>query len=263
MAEEGHPEYSEALVALLERLWGEGFMSPGGPEEVAALLEGMSLAGKRVLDVGCGAGGIDLLLAREHGAAEVVGIDVEAPSLSRARTLLAGHGLSGRVSFLQVEPGPLPFPDASFDVVFSKDAVIHIPDKAAWCRDVFRLLRPGGIVVASDWMRRDEEAPSAEMRSYMDAEGLSFRMRSPPHYAEALRAAGFEDVVLRDRNAWYAELSRRELEALRGPLFEELCSLAGRAETERNVVVWERLCVVTASGELRPGHFRGRKPASP
>lgn len=260
MGNASEAEYTEELVALLTTLWGEGFLSPGGPEEVDEILQGSDLRGKRVLDVGCGAGGIDLLLAHRYGAAEVVGVDVEAPALASARALIARHGLGDRVSFRQVEPGPLPFPDGSFDVVFSKDAVVHIPDKEDWCRDVYRVLRPGGQVMASDWMRRDEQPPSAEMLSYMAAEGLSFTMRSLPRYGEALRSAGFVDISLRDRNAWYAELVQRELETLRGPLFEQLCTLAGRAETERNVLVWERLCVVVCSGELRPAHFRGSKP---
>jgi phosphoethanolamine N-methyltransferase len=253
-------EYSDELVRLLAVIWGEGFLSPGGAAEVAALLEGIDVSGRRVLDIGCGAGGIELLLAREHGAAEVVGVDVEAPVLEHARALIVRHGLAERVRFLQVEPGPLPFPDASFDLVFSKDAVIHIADKEAWCRDMFRLLRPGGVLVASDWMRRDEHAPSAQMQAYMAAEGLSFRMSALPRYGAALGAAGFVDIELRDRNAWYRERVRRELEDIRGPLYERLCAAAGKAETDRNLDVWEKLCAVVESGEMRPGHFRGRKP---
>ena len=49
--------YHDRLVGLLERLWGDGWLSPGGPEEVALLLEGNDLDGKSVLDIGCGAGG--------------------------------------------------------------------------------------------------------------------------------------------------------------------------------------------------------------
>jgi phosphoethanolamine N-methyltransferase len=254
------PEYGEALIDLLAVIWGEGFLSPGGPQEVAALLEGVDVAGKRVLDVGCGAGGIELLLVRDHGAGTVVGVDVEAPVLARARALLERHGFAGRVRFEQVAPGPLPFADASFDLVFSKDAVIHIEDKEGWCRDMYRLLRPGGLLVASDWMRIDESPPSAAMRAYMAAEGLSFRMSALPRYGAALRAAGFTDIVLRDRNEWYRERVRREYEAIRGPLYDRLCAAAGKAETDRNLDVWEKLCVVVESGEHRPGHFRGRKP---
>ena len=47
-------EYDDDFVAVIEAMWGEGFLSPGGPEEVARILEGVSLAAGRVLDVGCG-----------------------------------------------------------------------------------------------------------------------------------------------------------------------------------------------------------------
>lgn len=255
-------EYNDTMIQTLAVIWGEGFLSPGGAEEVAELLRGIDLSGKRVLDVGCGAGGIELLLARDYGAAEVVGIDVEAPVLEHARQLIARHGLSGQVHFRQVIPGPLPFPDASFDVVFSKDAVIHIPDKEAWCQDMFRVLRPGGLLVASDWMRVDESEPSPAMLAYMEAEGLSFRMGSLPRYGEALRAAGFVSVELRDRNAWYQSLVRAELEQMRGPLRKTLEAAVGLEETARNIALWEHLCAVVESGELRPGHFRASKPAA-
>ncbi len=68
-----HDEYDDAFVARLELLWGDGFLSPGGAEEVAKLLSGFDLTGKRVLDIGCGIGGVDLLLAGKHGAASVLG----------------------------------------------------------------------------------------------------------------------------------------------------------------------------------------------
>ncbi|RMD88595.1 MAG: methyltransferase domain-containing protein, partial [Alphaproteobacteria bacterium] len=69
--------YDERHLALLEALWGEGYLSPGGPEEVARILDGVALAGREVLDIGCGAGGITVALAADFGAARVVGIDVE------------------------------------------------------------------------------------------------------------------------------------------------------------------------------------------
>src|SRR5262249_34469647 len=127
------PEYGDAMVAALELLWGEGFLSPGGPAEVAAIVEGHELRGREMLDIGCGIGGIDLLLAERFGARRVLAIDVEADNTARARRRAEAKGLADRVSYRLVEPGsgPFPFDAQSFDVVFSKDSIIHIPDKAA------------------------------------------------------------------------------------------------------------------------------------
>src|SRR5262249_52807452 len=82
---ESESEYGDAMVAALELIWGEGFLSPGGPAEVAEILAGIDIGGKDVLDIGCGIGGADFLLVRKHEAASVLGIDVEAPNIERAR----------------------------------------------------------------------------------------------------------------------------------------------------------------------------------
>ena len=171
--------YPPRLIAMLEAVWGEGFMSPGGPDEVARVVGAHDLAGKTVLDIGCGAGGIDLALVRNHGAGFVLGIDVEDAVLDRARQIVSAAGLTDRIGVVKVAPGPLPFPPAAFDVVFSKDSIVHIPDKHALMREVFRVLRPGGWFAASDWLIGHDGTPSPEMARYIAAEGLDFGMASP------------------------------------------------------------------------------------
>lgn len=253
-------EYDEAMVAALELLWGEGFLSPGGPAEVDEILKGSSIAGKTVMDIGCGIGGIDLLLATGYGAAQVIGIDVEAPNIALASKRAAAKGLADRVAYKLVEPGPFPFADASFDVVFSKDAMIHIPDKEALFRDVFRVLKPGGLLLASDWLRGDDKPSSTEMERYVGLEGLSFAMASPHHYEAAMRAAGFQEVEVRDRNGWYLATARHELAQINGQFHERLVQLVGASETDRQTQVWEAMIVVLESGELRPTHLKAKRP---
>ncbi len=254
-------EYGMAMVGALELIWGEGFLSPGGPEEVAASLAGRDIRGCEVLDIGCGIGGIDLLLAERFGAARVVGIDVAADNLALAARRAEAKGLAGRVSYRLIEagPGPLPFPAASFDVVYSKDALIHIPDKEALFADIHRLLRRGGRFIASDWLRVDDKAPSPAMERYIASEGLSFAMASPARYRRAMEAAGFRAIEIRDRNAWYAALARKELAAITGPLRAKLVELVGEEETEREAYIWSCMIPVLESGELRPTHLYGEK----
>jgi SAM-dependent methyltransferase len=253
------PEYDDAMVAALELIWGEGFMSPGGPAEVAEILAGTSIVGARVLDIGCGIGGIDLLMAETYGAASVLGIDVEAANIELATARARRRGLADRVAYRTIAEGPLPFAAGSFDVVFSKDAIIHIPDKEALFGDIARVLRPEGLFVAGDWLRVDDGPPSPQMQRYVGLEGLSFAMASPARYRGAMAAAGFQDIGIEDRNAWYAGTARRELAAIRGPLRQRLLEIVGESETERQTKVWEAMLVVLDTGELRPAHLKGRK----
>lgn len=256
----GEAEYDDGLIRFLEIVWGDGYLSPGGPEEVDRVLAGLDLRGKRVLDIGCGTGGITMRLAETHGAAEVTGIDVEAPVIERARQKADACGVSDRVRFIQVAPGPLPFPDARFELIFSKDAIIHIPDKEALFADLFRLLAPGGIFAASDWLIAHDGEPSAAMKHYVAQEGLSFGMASPGRSRRAMEGAGFVDVTTADRNPWYREVARAELARLEGPLYATAVAAVGAARVDHNIGIWRAMQIVLDSGEHRPTHLRGRKP---
>ena len=190
--------YDAKLTTLLEALWGDGWLSPGGEAEVALVLAGVDLTGKRVLDVGCGSGGITLLLAERFGAGEVVALDVEPEVVAAAQRRAAERGLDRRVRFEAIAPGPLTMADASFDVVFSKDAIVHIEDKHAITRELLRVLRPGGTVAMSDWMAGSDAPASPELQRYLELEGLGFGLASPDSYFAAFRAAGFEQIAYRD-----------------------------------------------------------------
>ncbi len=253
-------EYDDDLVALLEALWGEGYMSPGGDAEVDRYLDGIDLSGMQVLDIGCGLGGVDLHLVRGHGVAKVTGIDIEDDLIVRCNQLAQRHGISDRAEFLRVDPGPLPFAENTFDAVTSKDSIIHIADKHALAADVFRIVRPGGWFVASDWLSGYEGEPSPEMQAYLDAEGLDFGLATADTYRAALAAAGFVDVDVVDRNDWYQDEVKREREQLAGALFADLENQVGREFLEHEIDVWDKLIVAVDQGQLRPTHLRGRKP---
>lgn len=260
MTTEATQEYDESLQAMLELVWGEGYLSPGGPDEVRRVLEGIVLKGKEVLDIGCGTGGIDLLLATEYGAGQVTGIDVDPGLVARCTQRARERGV-GNVTYRTVATGPLPFPDACFDVVFSKDAMVHIEDKEAVFKEVFRVLRPGGIFTASDWLSRDDDPMSPELALYVRTEGLDFGLGSAARYRAAMDGAGFTDIRVRDRNAWYRDVARRELDAMQGPLYQRGVELVGKEFFDHEIDVWRTMLVVLDSGELRPTHLRAVRPA--
>lgn len=251
--------YPQQMIAMLEAVWGEGFLSPGGADEVARILAPHDLTGLSVLDIGCGAGGIDVALVARHGASYVTGLDVEDPVLDHARALVARHGLSNRIGLVKVAPGPLPFPPSTFDVVFSKDSIVHIPDKAALMAEVFRVLKPGGRFLASDWLIGTDTISPA-MAAYIAAEGLDFGMATPARYLAAMTGAGFVDPRAVSRNAWYRQQARVELDRLRGVEGDRAALVVGRDFVDQNIDIWQRMIPVLDAGEHCPTHLSALKP---
>lgn len=253
-------EYTDEFVAKLELLWGEGFLSPGGPAETGKILEGTDLTGREVMDIGCGIGGIDVLLVREYGVKSVTGLDIEEPLVMRSRERAEMAGLSDRLTFQLVEPGPFPCPQASFDAVFSKDSMIHIPDKPALFADVLRVLRPGGIFLASDWMQSAGGPNSPEMATFVETSGLSFAMGIVDDLPAMLGEAGFVDIHVVDRNPWYREEARNEITRMRGELRQPLLDILGREKADRWIAMREAMIAALDAGAFRPTHFRAVKP---
>jgi phosphoethanolamine N-methyltransferase len=74
-------EYYDNMITMLELIWGQGYMAPGGAGNVKKMLNGIETEGKRILDIGCGLGGPAFEMTNTFGA-DVVGIDL-GPHLSR------------------------------------------------------------------------------------------------------------------------------------------------------------------------------------
>jgi phosphoethanolamine N-methyltransferase len=251
-------EYDDRMVAMLELVWGEGFMAPGGEAHVAKMVEGLELEGRRVLDLGCGLGAPACILAGRYGA-HVVGIDLEPPLIDRARRRAARLGLGGRSEFEVVTPGRLTFEDESFDLVVSSGGVTQTADKIGLFREFLRVLKPGGTFSGYDWMRCEGEY-SEDMRYWFEMEGLTYAMETPRSQEVMLREVGFDEVEVIDGSAWYRVQVRREYEELRTRNFPRLVELIGREAADHAVENWRATVVVCEKEEMLQVYTRARRP---
>ena len=151
------------------------------------------------------------------------------------------------------------FEDESFDTVFSKDAITETPNKEDILLESYRVLRPASWVAMSDWFRGS--APfTPEMKEWMKQAGVTLEMITLDETADQLRRIGFADVLIEDRNEWYKDYSKREVERMAGEDRHRFEQLLGKDETDDWIKATGLKSQAVAQGQLRPGHLRARKP---
>jgi SAM-dependent methyltransferase len=165
----------------------------------------------RLLDVACGSGGPVLHLADRFGC-KVRGVDAHADAIAQANATALRCGLEKRARFETADAGkPLPFPNASFDVVTCIDAVNHLPDRGEVLAEWARMLRPGGRVLYTDPI---VVTGALSQREIAARSAVGFFLFVPPGENERrIRAAGLELVVAEDATANVVEVAGRWLAA--------------------------------------------------
>ena len=115
--------------------------------------------GEQVLDVGCGTGTLAMEAARRVGrAGRVAGVDPGTQQIARARAKAARHSIPVEFQIGVIER--LPFPDQTFDVVFSTLMMHHLPAplKRQGLAEIARVLKPGGRLVIADFTHKQDRA---------------------------------------------------------------------------------------------------------
>jgi SAM-dependent methyltransferase len=106
--------------------------------------------GERVLDLGTGTGSAAIRAASVGSGGEVTAVDISPQMLAIARERARAAGLSN-VVFLDGRAEQIPAPAAAFDAVLASLSLMYVIDRAAAAREIARVLRPGGRLVAAVW----------------------------------------------------------------------------------------------------------------
>lgn len=135
-------------------IYGKGFLSQGGEGSINQIFEGVDLDGCALLDIGSGLG-LPLIYTAKNYEVRAVGIEAQKWMVERANRNLqnASEELKGTVDFLNAN-NLRQFSDQTFDVVMSKEALLHIPleIKEQFFKEIYRVLKPGSQIVILDWM---------------------------------------------------------------------------------------------------------------
>jgi len=256
-------QYSDAVIASIEMVYGEGFLSPGGEPAVARIVNGIDLTGCDILEVGCGLGGVLLALVNNHGVRHVHGIDLEAAVLERATKRVEAAGIVGQVKLEQTDPGPIPVPDNNFDAVMCRAMLCHIEDKPSFYEEIIRTIRPGGYLIGSDWylgVGAQKYQNYLMWNDSMKSSGLDFYFAEPEETIVAFENAGFDNIMLKDDTNFLTEESNGHLEKIIGPSSEALIEAIGIEGHQKIIDRTKYRIAALSCGALMHMRFQMQKP---
>ena len=255
--------YYDAVTSFYEFGWGPTFhfapRRPGEslPKSLRRHNEGIGkllrLGPKmEVADIGCGVGGPLINIAKSTGA-RIVGININMQQLRRGRDLVRKAGLLESCSFLYADFMDVPYKEATFDAMYSIEAICHAPDRDMAFRELFRLLKPGAEAAIIDWTLTEDfdrsNSKHNEIKAQIEHNNATPDLSTTGKYIETVQAAGFEVIEAKDQQAvegdpstpWYMALQGRDI---------SLSSFArtpmGRAVIAKTTGMLERIKVVPA-----------------
>lgn len=189
-----------------------------------------SAASGRALDVGAGSGISSYALARDGWT--VTALEPDPSNLVGAGSIRKiAAGLQLPITVIEEFGERIAVDSAAFDVVHARQVLHHARDLPQFCRELFRVLKPGGVLVTT---RDHVISNAAQLPSFLDAHPLhryyggenAFRVRD---YRDALRAAGFE--IRQQLGPFDSEINfaPRSFDDLRGELAARLSRLPAGA----------------------------------
>jgi ubiquinone/menaquinone biosynthesis C-methylase UbiE len=198
------PQNRRLEPAKIERLDPYAFMAvigkrvihPGGRIATEQLLKRAAIGAEtRTLDVGCGVGTTAITIAKRFGA-DVTAVDIAPLMLERAQEAVQAAGVDDRVHVQEGDILSLDFQDDSFDVVIA-EAVTMFVDRARAARELIRVCRPGGRVLATEFMWR--RPPSEEAREvFLGQVCPGLRFDTADDWVRIYTEAGLSDIEIEE-----------------------------------------------------------------
>jgi phosphoethanolamine N-methyltransferase len=236
-------------------MYGRGFQSPGYLPIVEKFCQRLPMKqNMTILDIGSGLGGAAFYFADRY-AASVLGLDVAAAMIEISRERAEEQGVK-TVQFMQGDVRTAALPQNHFDLAWTRDCILYVPEKDAVWRTVFGATKPGGHLFITDFCRRPE-ALSADFADYLDQ--THYHLQTIGDYAQSLIAAGFEITTTEDATPDFIASMEREQASLAASKERFLQTYTGDDYAYLSSR-WDKKLKFCRDGEFRWGLFIARKP---
>lgn len=208
-------QYTDPGITKYEIVFGEGYVSGGGHDQTqwlcSSYLDGHLKSGDSVLDVGCGLGRMTVAVADRYNAA-VLGVDITDSMIQRAKQKYDGHKL---VTFQYGDITKMDFPPNTFNLIYTRDTLLHIHHKQNLLKKFKEWLKPGELLLITDYGAEHPSRWTDAFKSYLNNRG--YELLELDCYKKLLVDNGLDRVLAQDITPRFYDSIRREREQLVDP----------------------------------------------
>lgn len=197
-------------------------------------------------------------MAKNYGV-QVYGYDLSENMIKIANDLRNEQpsGIKHRVNFYVEDATLMDYPDQFYDMVYSRDTILHIDDKKALFKSFYDTLKPGGKVVISDYCHGNKTKRSEQFEAYRKSRG--YNLCTVEEYGKILESVGFVNVKAENLTSYFIEILKEEVldfSQRRQKVVQEF------SEKDYDYIVtgWNDKIKRCADNDQNWGYFVGKKP---
>lgn len=259
-------EWNEEKINIAQIIWGEGYCGPGGPDYIVTLSKLMALSPEMsMLQLGCELGGPARVLVDRFGV-WITGYDENQLLIDKGNDISEKMGMKKKAVLTSYDPGTFDGFDRKFDRALAKEAFFTIEDKAGMMDSIEDKLKPGGLLLLTDYVLGNEAAVAKEeFREWKINERSTPYLSTPDEMAALVKNARMQVRVSEDITDQYLAMINDAWSNA-----DDVASKLAREEdgaTKVEVLMkeaqfWTRRKKLLQSGDLRLWRIVGNKKAS-
>jgi 2-polyprenyl-3-methyl-5-hydroxy-6-metoxy-1,4-benzoquinol methylase len=195
------PPWERADLAVPQRIWGDGFLTPGGPARAGELIKPLGLdSSMSVLQVGCGLGGLARYVAQASGA-YVTGIEADRDLADIAQRMSDRDGLAKKAKVHPFDPAHVEFRPRAFDVAICDHALHRFEEKETLLGAVADALKGRCQLLIVDYVLAPEAEEAPALAAWMAAEPRPVHLWTVQEYRNCINGLRFDMRVCADITA--------------------------------------------------------------
>jgi ubiquinone/menaquinone biosynthesis C-methylase UbiE len=255
----GKPLWTANRIEVAEKLWGEGFNTPGGTDHVPYLVRPLGLnPAMSVLDLSAGLGGTSRAMAAEYGC-WVTGLEA-SPLLAKEGMIRSFKlGLEKKAPIELYDPEHVAF-SKRVDAVFYKEGMFSVRDKEQMFDGIELALKPRGHVLLTDYIIEPQLADTPAIRNWCDKEPMVPHLWTREQMSNGFAQRNLDLRISEDITDLHRSQILTAIQSLVGHLEKHSLDQATKLAVMEEVELWVRRVAAIDAG-LKCYRFHAIKPA--